>query len=120
MAKSTTANDQAAMTAAASGFPMAPGTYQMQPAPPEFLAQIAAALEAGYGAGNQRAYLDTIYRPMTFPSFQAVGAPAAAPVAAPAASGGLGAVMVPQMGGPLAGMPIEQMISRQFSAGGQY
>lgn len=119
MAKSTTANDQTAQTAAVSGFPMSPGMYQMPPAPPEFLQAIADVLHQGYG-GNQQAYLDTIYRPTTFPSFQGVGAPAGASAAAPAASGGLGAAMAPQMGGPMANMPYEQMISRQFSAGGRY
>ena len=92
-----------------SGFPGTPGTYTMQPAPPGFLDALAAELQAGYG-GNQRAYLDTIYRPMTFPAFQAVGAQVAAPSAAPAQIGGLGAAVprAPQVGT----MPYEQLISR--------
>lgn len=78
-------------TPAASGFPSGPGTYQMQPAPAGMLELLAAQLQAGYGGGNQRAYLDQIYRPMTFPSFQPVGAQVSAPQAAPAQTGGLGA-----------------------------
>lgn len=81
--------------AAPSGFPGQPGTYSMQAAPPGVLDQIAAALAAGYGGGGhsaQRAYLDQIYRPMAYQSFQPVGAQIAAPMAAaPAQTGGLGA-----------------------------
>jgi hypothetical protein len=92
-----------------SGFPAAPGTYTMQPAPPGFLEALAAELQAGYG-GNQRAYLDTIYRPMTFPAFQAVGMQVAAPAAVPAEGGGLGAAAstAPHVGT----IPYEQLISR--------
>ena len=92
-----------------SGFPGTPGTYTLQPAPPGFLEALAAELRAGYG-GNQRAYLDTIYRPMIFPAFQAIGTQVAAPTAAPAQIGGLGAAALksPQ----LATIPYEQFISR--------
>lgn len=106
-----------------SGFPAMPGSYTMQPAPPGFIEALAAQLQAGYG-GNQRAYLDTIYRPMTFPSFHALGvpmanaaptvmpvAPAAAPVAGKTASAGM-----------LQSLPVEQLLSRSPSAnfGGTY
>ena len=74
---------------AASGFPSGPGTYQMQ-IPPEILQAMADQLHMGYG-GNQRANLDQIYRPMTFPAFQPIGMQVSAPVAAPAQTGGLGA-----------------------------
>jgi hypothetical protein len=92
-----------------SGFPGTPGTYTMQPAPPGFLEALAAGLQAGYG-GNQRSYLDTIYRPMTFPAFEAVGTEVAAPAAGPVQTGGLGAVAAkaPQVGT----VPYEQLISR--------
>lgn len=96
--------------AAPTGFPGQPGTYQLPPAPPGILDQIAAAMAAGYGGGHkaQRAYLDQIYRPMSFQSFQPVGAQVSAP--APAANaGGLGAAKAPPQFGNI---PYEQLISR--------
>jgi hypothetical protein len=108
-------------TPVVSGFPAAPGSYTMQPAPPGFIEALAAQLQAGYG-GDQRAYLDTIYRPMTFPSFHALGMPVAAPAAAPAAPAAAPAAGRGASGGPLPNVPIEQLLSRSTSSnfGGMY
>jgi hypothetical protein len=104
-----------------SGFPGTPGTYTLQPAPPGFLEALAAELQAGYGS-NPRAYLDTIYRPMTFPSFHAVGVPVANPAPAAVSPATAAAAVVPRAsgGGPLSSLPIEQLLSRSPSSGGMY
>lgn len=110
-----------APAAGVTGFPGNPGQVSMQAAPPGMLDAIAAALAAGYGGpqSNQRAYLDGIYKPMSYPSF-GLGAPAAAATGAPATqAGGLGAGTR-----PAGGIPYEQANSRLFSPssgfGGQY
>jgi hypothetical protein len=89
------ATTQQETTTAATGFPSSAGTYQMQAAPPGMLDQIAAAIAAGYGGGQnaQRSYLDSIYSPTTFASYSPVGQQITAPKAAAAQTqtGGLGA-----------------------------
>lgn len=100
---------QQAITPQTTGFPGSPGMYSMPPAPPGFLDQIAAGLQAGYG-GNQPQFVNSIYKPMTFPSFSpAVGSPVAAPapIAPPVAMGGQGTPS-----GVFGTIPYEQLISR--------
>lgn len=94
-----------------SGFPAAPGTYTLPPAPLGFIEALAAQLQAGYG-GNQRAYLNTIYRPMTFTSYHALGVPAAKAPPAAGKQGGAPGARKGAGAAPASTLPIEQLLSR--------
>lgn len=123
MAKGTTNNQPAAAAPGDSGFQGVPGEYVMPPGMPWHNDQMANTLAAGYGGSPQvyRDYLAATFRPMTFKSFQPVGQ-GAAPRAAMPTTGGLGAAVPTNAFKAPPGFsgPIEQMISRQISAGGQY